>query len=781
MDTATALCDIKGFYDHVQLPRLFEEAMKWHYPLQLFALNIGLSLGTRFLQWATWAAEGLDARRSLLTGERHSNHLSRVAVYSIIEHVVWAIPRSIGGLWVDDFSLRIYGTNRLILPDMTRAVHLIHSLLGQAGFILASKTKLTTSELRAAATVVAQLADRGIHISTGPESPDLGLDTGGGSRRARAKHVSRYNLSFKKVKRIMTIKKGRGDTVAASLWKASAWAQGAYAAQAIGLTKTELRRLRTSAAKAIDGGEKVRCATTLFAIRDKLANDPAVKQPVDQVHQWIKAWCEDSQLRDLTMRAWPIVHERLLAAPVHQRWRHCKGPIAAIQTTLLNLGWDIPRADWWCDRTGQVWQAPLHDLKLVKHDHALFLKAVAAAAEAGLWKEATSFRRGAGLEAGCYYQHAASLYRRLLKKGNPLKAGAVLAVATAATWPMEERQAAGLSDSATCCRCGHHPESWLHQTWTCKSNESMDSFKRIKHLKQQAVDTATTHACLWARGLIPMDRIAIPEPLPSASLEAWGLDPDMTFKPKGSWRGWSVIATDASGGPWASDPLHRRVGASLVQADVAGRRPIAAIDFKLAGDDPQEVGLGELMCLLLHLGHSTGNVVMVTDRQSVWDGWTAKVWEHLDSRTTYPAVWREIGALAAGLDRIVHVVKVESHCDDDEVRQGFTSGTLRALNDMADERAGARATAIAVAADTVAANRRIQGLATGILEHAAEAMVQAKLASPPLARVAKERHLVKAPQACMEAGHSCPRGYRGGCWPDAPASPASSASPSRTS
>ena len=217
----------------------------------------------------------------------------------------------------------------------------------------------------------------------------------------------------------MTIKKGRGDTVAASLWKASAWAQGAYAAQAIGLTKTELRRLRTSAAKAIDGGEKVRCATTLFAIRDKLATDPAVKQPVDQVHQWIKAWCEDSQLRDLTMRAWPIVHERLLAAPVHQRWRHCKGPIAAIQTTLLNLGWDIPRADWWCDRTGQVWQAPLHDLKLVKHDHALFLKAVAAAAEAGLWKEATSFRRGAGLEAGCYYQHAASLYRRLLKKGDP--------------------------------------------------------------------------------------------------------------------------------------------------------------------------------------------------------------------------------------------------------------------------------------------------------------------------------------------------------------------------
>ena len=190
-------------------------------------------------------------------------------------------------------------------------------------------------------------------------------------------------------------------------------------------------------------------------------------------------------------------------------------------------------------------------------------------------------------------------------------------------------------------------------------------------------------------------------------------------------------------------------------------QPMAALDFNLAGDEPQEVGLGELMCLLLLLRHPVGNVVMVTDRQSVWDGWTTRVWKRLDSRTTYPAVWREIGSLADELVRIVHVVKVESHCDDDEVREGFTSPVLRALNNMADERAGARAAAIAVPADVVEANRRIQNQAVCILEHAAEAMVEAKLASPPLGRFARERHRVRAPQACAVAGHSCPRGLSG--------------------
>ena len=634
MDTATALCDIEGFYDHVQLPRLFDEAIKWHYPVQLFAINIGLSLGTRILQWAGWAAEGIDPRRSLLTGERFSNHLSRVAVYSIVEHVTWSVPRLIGGLWVDDLSLRLYGTTRSIQPGITDAMIAVSRGLKQAGFTLASKTKLTTSELKLACTILQNLARAGVHISTGAEAPDLGLDTGAGSRRARHKHATRFGLSFKKVKRILAIKRGRSDRAAASIWRTSAWAQGAYAAQAVGLTKTEVRRLRTAFARTVDGGDKTRCITTIIAIRDDLANDPAIRQPVDQLRQWLKAWCEDDELRAMTTRAWPRILRRIAAVPEHQRWRQCLGPIAALQITLLDLGWTIPEAGAWTDHRGQQWRAPLYTAKLVKHDHALFLKTVADAAECGLWREAARFRRGKGLEHGCHYRHVTALYRKLNKNGNYLKAGAVATVASGASWPMSDRHEAGWSESAICCRCGQEPETWLHQTWTCPNNKDMDSFKKIAHLEQQAIDQAECQPCLWARGLVPKAMIRLPDPPASADLQGWQLEGDLIFTPAGAWPGWAVVATDASGGPWASDPMHRRIGASMVQADLGTLRPIAAIDFNLAEDEPQEVGLGELMCLLLLLRHSRGNVLMVTDRESVWEGWTERVWTRLDARQT---------------------------------------------------------------------------------------------------------------------------------------------------
>ena len=136
---------------------------------------------------------------------------------------------------------------------------------------MASKSLALGSDPEAAVEVVRLLALKGVVIRHAKEGADLGLDTTAGTGRGVAKHRARQNVAEDHHIEIITIAKGKARRlrVAQRMLRATAEAQSEYAAPALGLTSTQLDKARTMQGRAIDGGKRGRCLTTLLAFEPR--------------------------------------------------------------------------------------------------------------------------------------------------------------------------------------------------------------------------------------------------------------------------------------------------------------------------------------------------------------------------------------------------------------------------------------------------------------------------------------------------------------------------------
>jgi hypothetical protein len=74
-----------------------------------------------------------------------------------------------------------------------------------------------------------------------------------------------------------------------------------------------------------------------------------------------------------------------------------------------------------------------------------------------------------------------------------------------------------------------------------------------------------------------------------------------------------------------------------------------------------EVEDGEDMALLVALQLTYTNLIFIMDRQSVWDYTQQKVWKGRLEEIQNPHIWRLIGEIIDKGERVVRVIKVESH------------------------------------------------------------------------------------------------------------------------
>ena len=86
-------------------------------------------------------------------------------------------------------------------------------------------------------------------------------------------------------------------------------------------------------------------------------------------------------------------------------------------------------------------------------------------------------------------------------------AGALLTIATGATWPLTRRaDAFGDVEDVTCPKCGRGIHGDLHMFWTCSRWETVDNahIRDTQEYRASAIQGVQDgDRCYWLRGLVP--------------------------------------------------------------------------------------------------------------------------------------------------------------------------------------------------------------------------------------------------------------------------------------
>ena len=127
--------------------------------------------------------------------------------------------------------------------------------------------------------------------------------------------------------------------------------------------------------------------------------------------------------------------------------------------------------------------------------------------------------------------------------------------------------------------------------------------------------------------------------------------------------------------------------------------------------------------------HAYSNLFFITDRQSVWQYFERRVWRRRLHEVCNPQVWKEIGQLVEGSERVIQVVKTESHLKERDIALGYGTRFLATANGMAGRRANEAASLVQVDEGIVKRAEALEALAVLVLRRAARAAIAAAAAS----------------------------------------------------
>ena len=75
-----------------------------------------------------------------------------------------------------------------------------------------------------------------------------------------------------------------------------------------------------------------------------------------QAKEWIRFWGQATLSQKLAVgRVWKHALEKATSSGEGQRWKAAKGPISAMVTTLLDIGWYPNSPAVWTDSSLTVW------------------------------------------------------------------------------------------------------------------------------------------------------------------------------------------------------------------------------------------------------------------------------------------------------------------------------------------------------------------------------------------------------------------------------------------
>ena len=459
-----------------------------------------------------------------------------------------------------------------------------------------------------------------------------------------------------------------------------------YSQPVAGATLASIALQRRSLGQALDAGRRGRCLTTLIAA---LAADaePTAQHARQCIQQFGRLWAQaDRQLRLVITRAWPTIWAAVSRTAPRQLLSACRGPISTLMVLLKQLGWTASKPTDWQDPRGNSWRWQ-DEVTLTAFDLEPLVQELVGDINLHYWRQAAQQHLGEDLANGVAAMAAVKTeLRRYQAKRAYRERGALLAFVCGAAWPAKRRYEAKLSPTALCPRCQEDEEDEWHLLWGCRCNRAVQGLERDSRLVVEAFRDRALYPSIWLRGLVP-DSLA-PERFEGEETHFTDDMPTDGFQPV---LGEALLFGDCSGGRHTKHALLRRCAGSVVQVHPDGFHQLAAMDFTIPGE--QEVGRGELYALVVAMEKTWCDITYVTDRLSVWQLWHRRPWfDALAFHSKDPIdLVRRIGANLAERLRRVTVIWTESHADDKEIQQAFSTPLLAAGNGLADARASAKA------------------------------------------------------------------------------------------
>ena len=600
-EIAALLWDIEKFFDSISPQQVLEEGINMAYPATELLLGLSMHLAPRCLGLGKITSNVIFPTKSILAGCSHSKNFARMVMDPSIAKVasVRAPPALRVSTFVDDVAQIAIGTLQQVSNDSTFAAMKFCSAMKAINLKISSKSVIVSSSPRIAANIAALIKKHSkVMVQVHAAARDLGVLNNPSRRRRTDMQASRITKAGNRLCKIAPL--ARAVRRARNLTHTGAIPQALWGVEVLGLAPTPMGKLITKVASSSGIWATGRCATTAIFIAFGPARHPAVAGLCQQVELWLQLRADDPSLRASSVRYWSDVVNRVLRPPdqasasddhisagfVHwcpqskeSKWNSVFGPMGSLICSMHDFGWSLRSSGLWTDPDGRQWipdvSQKLQPFVQLVRDHAI----------KGLWRKASQHWAGEGLQAGVDWAASMALHWHLSKmlgnvyddadadfepqqieQDDPLHDGVQWSPSSitwlelfmsGGYWP-QQRAAEAHPVTPMCPRCGLKTyETALHLIWHCPANAQISDERVVdsQHLISHADQGVQQHPCLWLRGLLPSDLVAINTPVVTQC--------ELTFYgqvvPHTGWEP-GHFYTDCSGGPFSSFPPIRRAG-----------------------------------------------------------------------------------------------------------------------------------------------------------------------------------------------------------------------------
>ncbi len=668
--------DLQKFYDSVDVLKLIDAAIELNFDPVDITLCLQIHLAPRILKANGAYCIPQHVANSILQGCSRSNSWSRLFLHRLMEDVHKVAPEARLGQHVDDVNIAAVGDIDEVVNISVKAnSRFVEGVTDLRLTISQSKSHCVASRPKVSKAYATRMRTRGLEVQRRTSTRDLGLDAGGGRRRAAVVFAQRVKQATKRASRYAVIAnklkhwhKGVGKTFNNTGLKPAA----TYGHTAYGVPPTTLSKLRAIIAVTTGYAGQGHCVTTLLHGECGPDGDPAVYIRTEQVDQWLKIVDGmKSGVADAPslVKAWQLAQKDATAA---NRWKKATGPVSATVATLADIGWQTPSPFRWvepCDGekgTDRVWY-------YTGGDSAELKAAIADAASRTAWREAAGHFDGSGAEGGVdftTFQRHIDYYHRKQLYGH---AGMLKKIAYGQMWNTERQHHANSRIQVECDICGEGVDNTCHRAYGCSCIEAyLNDVNRRQRgdviipsaWKREAIEGgAQRTAIFWCRGLPPKAWYEALIPAPRT-------DEDETVIGEMDIAG-GHIYSDGSGGRNSRDKRIRRCGYgyALIYEGRDGFELVSAAFGPLPGD-AQTVPRAELMAVTSILSKSKRafrDLIIHVDCKYVVRGWLqGKGLKPASNRDLWDRFWELIDQVPVQ----VSLVKVQSHLTDAHVAGG---------------------------------------------------------------------------------------------------------------
>ncbi len=198
-----------------------------------------------------------------------------------------------------------------------------------------------------------------------------------------------------------------------------------------GLAPTTLRKLRAQVAAMSMCRHPGGRSTTAIRLAFSAAADPLVGLRRQLLQEWVRLWRSGLVPTAAVERAWPRLLAGLQAA--RSRWGKTKGPISAVISTRMDIGWRPRTPESWEDPDGVVF-----DIVEGDPDQLIDFELTGSLDQAA-WEQAAQHHPGEGLWQGADLTVPKRHLQGLRRQGRPGDAAMLEMVATGSLWPAARR------------------------------------------------------------------------------------------------------------------------------------------------------------------------------------------------------------------------------------------------------------------------------------------------------------------------------------------------------